>query len=56
MESATSVDENVLGRTASEVLEASSSSGDLSAAGDEVVERPKKKRRAALTRVGDLGS
>ena len=56
---AASVDENVLGvRTASEAFE-SSSSGDLasqSQSQDEVKEPPKKKRRAALTRVGDLGS
>ncbi|EJF59880.1 WD40 repeat-like protein [Dichomitus squalens LYAD-421 SS1] len=58
---AASVDENVLGggRTASEALEGpSAGSGDASgpAQGDDAKEPPRKKRRAALTRVGDLGS
>ena len=52
---AASVDENVLGvRTAGEMLEGGSAEG--APAQDEVREPPKKKRRAALTRVGDLGS
>ncbi|KAI0819859.1 WD40 repeat-like protein [Trametes gibbosa] len=50
---AASVDENMLGwrGDASEGADASAS-----ASTDEVQEPPKKKRRAALTRVGDLGS
>ena len=58
---AASVDDNVLGavtRTASEVLDGASGSADASGhpVSDDAKEPPKKKRRAALTRVGDLGS
>lgn len=50
---AASVDENLLGmRTGGEGSEGT----DAPAATDEVQEPPKKKRRAALTRVGDIGS
>ncbi|CDO77760.1 hypothetical protein BN946_scf184993.g23 [Trametes cinnabarina] len=58
---AASVDENLLGARAlpepADSAEASNApAGSATASQDEVQEPPKKKRRAALTRVGDLGS
>ncbi|KAI0357740.1 WD40 repeat-like protein [Trametes cingulata] len=55
---AASVDENLLGmRTGAEASEGpEAAEGSAGPSKDDIQEPPKKKRRAALTRVGDLGS